>query len=105
VRHFFQTRKPQKPATSLDGVNGAEDRCQELFRFGIGFELYQFLIQTVQVLATLDKKIFNNLVHDGGWPAISTALRTPVGGEAACTKGRGFTKLRQMGTSARQVET
>src|ERR1700733_2475881 len=63
VRHFFEASKPQESAASLDGVNRSKNAGQQFLGRGIRFQLHELLVQPVQILAALDKKILNNVVH------------------------------------------
>src|SRR4030095_9471314 len=53
VRHRPQFVEGQKPRSSFDGVNGAEDAGQSVPMLGVSLQSDQISVKTVQVLVTL----------------------------------------------------
>jgi hypothetical protein len=58
MRHRFQFAETQKAARTLDGVNGTKHAGQRVTVLRIFFQPNQFPVQAVQVLVTLDEKVF-----------------------------------------------
>ena len=58
----FQGRKPKESARALDRVNGAKDACQQRRILRPLFEFDEFLIQSREVLVTLDKEFTNHIL-------------------------------------------
>ena len=62
MRDPLQRRKREEAARALDGVNGAENACQQGPVFRVLLELDKLLIQLREVFVTLDQKFVNHVL-------------------------------------------
>ena len=60
MRHCLKLIEAQKTACALDRVNGTKHTSQRVTIVGIFLQPDQFPVQPVQILVTLDQKIFDD---------------------------------------------
>jgi len=65
---LFQLAEAQESTTAFDGVNGAEYAGQKLARGWIRLQPHQLLVESVQIFATFNQKILDDIVHSS--PAV-----------------------------------
>src|SRR5262249_48282488 len=62
VADGLELAEAEEAAGALDGVDGAEDRRQLAGRRGVGLELEQLALETLEVLVTLDEELGDDIV-------------------------------------------
>ena len=59
----LQLVESQKATRTLNRMNAAEDTGQQVSRRGIALQLYQFAVQTVEILVTFDQELLNEVIQ------------------------------------------
>ncbi len=59
VAEGFEFCEAEKAAAALNRVNGAEDAVEQLGVLRIGFQLYKFLVQAVEIFGAFENEIFD----------------------------------------------